>query len=286
MNSKAFILLTIFMLTACGGSDGNTANNTNDTNNGDGSGDDGTQIEKWWEPDVTDTWQWQLSGEINTGYDVDVYDIDLFETPDIVFETLHAQNRKIVCYFSAGSHEDWRDDANQFPAEVIGEPLDGWPGERWLDIRNDAVRDIMEARLDHAADRGCDGVEPDNIDGWSQVTGFDLSRADQLDYNRWLAAEAHSRGLAIALKNDVEQIPDLLEHFDFAVIEECFAYDECDALTPFVEAGKPVFVAEYEDKYVNDPAEREAICTRSQELGLHTLVLPLDLDDSFRFSCE
>ncbi len=63
---------------------------------------------------------------------------------------------------------------------------------------------LMRARLDLCQAKGFDAVEPDNIDGY-QVdggTGFPLTAGDQLRYNRWIAAEAHCRGLSIGLKND------------------------------------------------------------------------------------
>ena len=237
----------------------------------------------WYRPVPGTSWQWQLSGAINTGYDVTVYDIDLFDTDAALIAELQAAGRKVICYFSAGSYEEWRDDAARFPAEAVGETLDGWPDERWLDIRDAMVWQLMRQRLDLAQAKGCDGVEPDNITGYNNDTGFDLTAADQLNFNRFLAAEAHARGLAIGLKNDLEQIPALVGDFDFAVNEECFAYDECEAMLPFIEQGKAVFSAEYEDEFRRNP---EPICTRARELGFSTLILPLDLDDSFRIACS
>ena len=37
---------------------------------------------------------------------------------------------------------------------------------------------------------GCDGVEPDNVDGYVNDTGFDLTAGDQLDFNRFARGEA------------------------------------------------------------------------------------------------
>jgi hypothetical protein len=176
-----------------------------------------------------------------------MYDIDLFDAPQSVIDALHGDGRIVICYFSAGSYEDWRPDAAGFPQSVRGEPLDGWPGESWLDIRDlDALRPIMQARLDLAVQKACDGVEPDNVDGYSNNSGFPLTASDQLAYNIWLADEAHKRGLSIGLKNDLDQVPDLLPYFDWALNEQCFEYDECDTLLPFIQAGKAVFGVEYE----------------------------------------
>lgn len=42
-----------------------------------------------------------------------------------------------VVDFSAGTREDWRDDAEDFPEEAIGELLGDWEGEHWLDVNNE-----------------------------------------------------------------------------------------------------------------------------------------------------
>ncbi|WP_148863819.1 endo alpha-1,4 polygalactosaminidase [Marinobacter fonticola] len=239
----------------------------------------------WWQPQSGMSWQWQLQGTINTGYSVQVYDIDLFDTPVEMIESLQHSGQKVVCYFSAGSFEDWRPDADHFAAGDLGDPMGEWEGENWLDIRTQNVRDIMTDRMLLAKAKGCDGVEPDNIDGYTNATGLPLTYADQLDYNRFLAETAHRLELAIALKNDLSQVTDLVSHFDMAINEQCHKYNECHLLQPFIDAGKPVFNAEYGSKYVNDPAARDALCASSRLFGMHTLILPLALDDGFRLDC-
>lgn len=222
---------------------------------------------------------------LNTSLDVDVYDIDLFDSSEELIAALQARGADVICYFSAGSYENWRDDADEFPTAVLGNNLDGWLGEKWLDISNTALQSIMIARLDLAVDKGCDGVDPDNVDGYSNNTGFTLTAADQLAYNRWLADQAHARGLTIGLKNDLDQITDLVADFDFAVNEECFAYDECDFLSSFVLADKPVLHIEYGSEFYYPGPERDALCAQSAELGLQTLIMPDNLDGSFRIRC-
>ena len=198
-----------------------------------------------WQPKPGTSWQWQLQGPIDLSLAVDVYDIDLFDTPASTVQALQQSGKHVICYFSAGSFEPWRSDAAAFSAAVKGIKMDGWD-ELWLDIRAlEQLGPIMRARLDLAAQKGCDGVEPDNVDGYSNNSGFPLSAANQLAYNRFLATEAHARGLAIGLKNDLEQVKELEPYFDFAINEECFTYNECELLSPFVKAGKAVFGAEY-----------------------------------------
>lgn len=237
----------------------------------------------WWQPAPGTTWQWQLNGAIDTSYDVTMYDIDLFEAPQDVIDGLKANGRVVVCYFSAGSFERWRPDKADFPKAVKGKKLDGWPGEKWLDIRKLAVLAlIMEARLDLAVKMGCDGVEPDNIDGFTNDTGFPLTYADQLTYNVWLAAEAHERGLSIGLKNDLEQVPDLVDDFDWMLNEQCYQYDECDMLLPFVQADKAVFGVEYREEG-DDPRK---YCPAAVDSGFSWLVKTYDLGRSAPNACS
>ncbi len=234
----------------------------------------------WWHPAPGTSWQIQYAGlPIDTSLDVKVYNLDLVETDPKLIEQLHGSGRKVVCYFSAGSYEEWRPDAAQFPAMVLGKPLEGWPGERWLDVRQiAALGPIMGARLDLAATKNCDAVDPDNVDGYANPSGFPLTAQDQLNYNRWLAAEAHKRGLAIGLKNDLDQIGDLVGDFDFSVNEQCFQYDECDKLLPFIQANKPVWGIEYE-------GSTGSFCPKANQLNLDTIKKKMDLD-AWRESCR
>jgi hypothetical protein len=234
-----------------------------------------------WRPAPGTSWQWQLTDyPVDTSFDVRMYDIDLFDTPGATIDALHGEGRVVVCYFSAGSWEDWRPDAGDFPSGAIGNPLEGWEGESWLDTRDEGVRDVMRARLDLAVERGCDGVEPDNVDGYTNDPGFPLTYATQLDYNRFLAAEAHARGLSVGLKNDLDQIEDLVGDFDWALNEECFGYDECELLLPFIDAGKAVFQVEYGDASLADE-----ICPRANDMDFDTLIKNLDLD-AWRVACR
>jgi hypothetical protein len=203
-------------------------------------------VDDRWRPAPGTSWQWQLSGTIDTTIDVEMYDIDLFDTPTATISDLKAAGRAVICYFSAGSWEDWRPDAGDYPPEVLGNPLDGWPGERWVDIRRiDLLGPILEARLDLASGKGCTGVEPDNMDAYQNGSGFPLQAGDQLTFNRWVAARAHARGLSVGLKNDLDQVPDLVADFDWALNEQCYEYAECHLLQPFIDAGKAVFGVEY-----------------------------------------
>lgn len=94
----------------------------------------------------------------------------------------------------------------------------------------------------------------------------------------WLANQAHRRGLSVALKNDVEQVEDLVDYFDFALNEECFTYDECDLLAPFVDAGKAVFGVEYE-------LDTDEFCPQANDLNFNFLKKKLSLR-AWRVACR
>jgi hypothetical protein len=213
---------------------------------------------RWRPAPTTQSWQWQLQGRIDTGVDASVFDVDGFETPASTVRELHRQGRRAVCYLDVGSWESFRPDAKRFPRSVLGDRYEGFPNERWLDIRRfHSFAGILERRFDICAHKGFDAVEPDNLAGFENKTGFPLTAVDQLRFNRWVARQVHARDMSVALKNDPTQVGALLGDFDFAIVEQCFQYRECGLYRPFVEAGKAVFEAEYEldpSKYCDQAA--------------------------------
>lgn len=239
----------------------------------------------WWQPSPGISWQWQLTDlPIDQSFDVDVYDIDMFDNDASTVATLHAQGRVVLCYISVGSWEDWRPDADDFPSVILGNDYEGWPGEKWLDIRRiDLLAPIMRARLDLCQAKGFDGVEPDNVDGYTNDTGFPLTYQDQLAYNTWLANEAHARGLSIGLKNDEAQALDLVSHFDWAMTEDCFADEWCEEIAPFTDAGKAVLAAEYTDQFTTNQFLNQ-VCPQAGVMSLDVILKDRDLD-AWRQGC-
>ncbi len=237
----------------------------------------------WYKPEPGVSWQIQLQGELDLSIDAALYEVDLFDTDAEVIAKMHQDGKRVLCYFNGGAYEEWREDEGSFPSEALGKDMDGWEGEKWLDIRNSGLIPVMQKRLDLAVSKGCDGVDPDNMDSYNNDTGFPLTYDDQLGYNRYIANEARKRGLAVALKNDLEQIGDLVAYFDLAVNEQCHAYNECEMLLPFIDQNKAVLNIEYDQSYISQPAP---VCQESQALGIDTLILPYDLDGSWRISCD
>lgn len=235
------------------------------------------------------TWNYVLKNPIAKPSEIDtkisVWGIDLVDNTAATISTMKGKGANVVCYFSAGSYEDWRPDASKFQSKDLGKDLDGWPGEKWLDIRSTNVRNIMKSRLDLAVQKGCNGVDPDNVDGYDNDNGFDLQESDAIDYIIFLANEAHKRGLTVSLKNAGAIIPDVIDCVDFSVNEQCHQYNECDTYAAFIKKNKPVFHVEYpkgDDVNDNNPvsdATKNAICKDSTATGFSTIIKNINLDD-------
>lgn len=165
-----------------------------------------------WQPQAGIKWQIQLENPVDDiSMDADVFDIDLFDNTNATISKIHAKGAKVICYFSAGTYEDWRSDANKFVDSDFGNEMEDWPGERWLDVHSANVRQIMTSRLDMAQKKGCDGVDPDNIDAYGNDNGLSLTEADSINYLNFLSSEAHSRGMSVGLKNGGDIIPSVIE---------------------------------------------------------------------------
>ena len=225
----------------------------------------------WQAAPTTAPWQWQLQGKIDTSVAACVFDVDGFETPRATVAALHSSGRVAICYLDVGSWESYRPDAKRFPRSVLGRRYEGFPNERWLDIAHfHRFAPILARRFRICAHKGFDAVEPDNLAGFENRTGFPLTAAEQLRFNRWVATRVHALGMAVALKNDPRQVGALLGHFDFAIVEQCFQYEECGSYEPFVRAGKAVFEAEYE-------LEPGDYCEGAKSLGFSAIRKTYDL---------
>ncbi|NNM50773.1 MAG: endo alpha-1,4 polygalactosaminidase [Pseudomonadales bacterium] len=286
--SRLFLFLVIFYwLTACG----NSTTNSSASN----SGGSVAQLSlephplannKGWVPASQASYALQLTGTPNMAAPIQVAEIDLFDTPSTTIRLWQQQSMHVICYFSAGTRESWRPDSASFSQAVIGLADAGWSGENWIDIRSLQVRQIMLARLDLAVSKGCDGVDPDNVNGYTNATGFPLTAQDQLDFNVVLANAAHSRGLATALKNDSPQIALLANYVDFAINEQCHESGDCQLYQPLLQASKLVVNIEYSSTYVqNTQGAFTQLCQQNQAMGIETLILPQSLNGSYRYTC-
>lgn len=239
---------------------------------------------------------WQLTGTINVnGLDGEtgnkVYDTDLWETSQSTIDQLHAKNTKVICYFSAGTAENWRDDFNQFlyPGDRSNNLLPDWDGEYFVDTTSAHARLLMTNRMDLAVTKKCDAIEIDNLDTYTYNSGLPLTEATELDYITYLANAAHDRGLAIGLKN----VPDLVyktvggkalhTYFDFSLTEQCYQYSECDNLKAFIDTNKAVFIVEYMSNNTNFTTN---VCPQAIASNFDAYNMNLALDGTKRIACR
>ncbi len=222
------------------------------------------------------SFQYQLVDEVNIDVDAELFVVDLFNAEVEIIDALHAQGKVVVAYVSAGTHEPYRDDADLFPASTVGQPLESYPNESWLDVRAPAVRELMAARLDLARDNGFDGVLPTSLSAHLHDSGFDLTAEDQLDYGLWFAAEVRERGLTPGLA-DLAQLDRMVDSIDWAMHFGCIARGDCAELSPFIAQGKPVFDLEYE-------GEIATVCDEAERYGVTAILKNRRLDD-YRVAC-
>lgn len=246
-----------------------------------------SKVPNWWKPAGKLRWYTDYSGSIpsaSKNVDVVVLSLNTVIQNASEVEELRKAGKKVVCYTNSGALEDGHWDMDLLKAtlkkfnlkesDLIGKQMEGYEGERWLNIRQLKVMEVLvEARFKEALAAGCDAVDPDNVEAWitgqdgglrdlyrskgmaavivearknvKSHTSFDISYNDQLAYNELIANIAHRNCLAIDLKNDVYQIDKLASTFDFAVNEQCHHCKWCDFYKPFVKLNKPVFGLEY-----------------------------------------
>ncbi|KAI8716530.1 Alpha-galactosidase [Fusarium sp. LHS14.1] len=274
-----------------GGDDDSSGDDDQDDS---GSGDDtsggDTNRTSIWQPEVGAAWQIILIKPIEIGDDgkvtpdVDIYDIDLYDNDESTFSALHKAGKKVICYFSAGSWEDWRDDKDDFDETDLGDELDGWPDERWLNVSSPAVRTIIKKRIEYAADKGCDAIDPDNVDGFQNENGLGLTSDDAVSFVKFLADTAASFNMSTGLKNAGDIIPDVISDVHFSVNEQCVEYAECETFAEFVDNDKPVFHIEYPKGTPNKVSSKDAseICSQKGKAAgtenFSTVIKTMDLN--------
>lgn len=213
--------------------------------------EDETIILDYYKPTIGDTFEWRLDSiglnEVNQ-YSCDIIDIDAFSASKELIDAFHARGIKVIAYISVGTIENYRPDAALLPTDIIGEIYPSWPDERFLNIREiDKMRAFISSRFDMIKQKGFDGIEPDNMDGYGEENGFQLTLDDTKLFCDWIIEEAHSRGLSIGQKNTEELVPVMYKKFDWVLTEDVFDANTQNDYSQYISLGKPVFSAEYTD---------------------------------------
>lgn len=221
--------------------------------------------------------QYQITGELDTSVDAELFIIDLFDTQLAQIRALHAAGRTVIAYISVGSLERWRDDVDVFPPSAVGSTLAAYPNEAWLDTRAAGVRSAMRARFEYAQTQGFDGVFASTLGAYRRDSGFELDQDDELDYLRFLSESAQALQLNIGLSGDFELSASLAGVFDWALAEGCVAANNCSELSPLRAAGAPLFDLELD-------GDRASVCQRAASDGISVTFKRRD-DDAFRAAC-
>jgi hypothetical protein len=270
-------------------------------------------------PSITDT-TYPAAGSAN------IWDTDMFQDSNVanagvptgsspVVTALHAAGDYSICYIEAGAYQTGFPDDSNFAAADYGSGanqygMQGWSGEWWYNIAGFAnytagqpssltgaapnIAAGLDQRIKDCKTEGQDGVEPDDLDGYTNSgdtgvkgAGWGLTQADSAGFERWLAYDTHSNGLAIFQKNDPPNSVADASTFDGMIIEECNFYDDPCAgsggdVTPYLTAGKPVLNAEY----TSDNETTAKFCSADESLGITGALYDLDLDGKTYQPCE
>ncbi len=224
-------------------------------------------------------WDWQIGATDETHVGVPegirLIDLDAFGTSAATVARLKAAGLYTVCYINAGSYEPYRPDAARYPARLkLGVDPD-WTDEAFVDVRDvfrpaSVLAGVLRDRLRLCRDKGFEAVEPDNLQNDENVPGGVITLQEQVDFNGWLADEAHALGLAIFQKNGPDKVllrdrtgQRLADKFDGILNESCQRYDECAPLAEYVRRGKPALNVEYDQKFLN--------CAEAHRLGISSM---------------
>jgi hypothetical protein len=208
--------------------------------------------------------QYQITDDLDTQVDADLFVVDLFDTDSAQVTQLHNAGRIVIAYVSVGTLESWRPDAARFPRAAAGKMLSQYPDEVWLDVRDADVRSVMQARFQRAVDKGFDGVFASTVGAYKQDSGFALTREDELGYHQFLTGAAHALRLNIGMSSDFELSRELAAEYDWAIANSCIAKDTCAAFAPLQAKGLPVFDLETD-------GDHAAVCEKAKSVGVEVV---------------
>ncbi len=238
----------------------------------------------------------------------------------VIVHDMHVANKYAICYVEAGAYQKgFPDDGNFAPADygATGSyptqrfnrryQMAGYSDEYYLNIAGFAgytpgatltgtaanIATALSERIAGCHAEGMDGVEPDDLDGYTNNSasgarggGWGLTQADAAGFEQWLAYTAHNDDLAIFQKNDGANTTADYRTFDGMIIEECNFYDDpCgaggDNVQDYLNLGKPVLDAEY----TQDGETTAKFCSADNRVGITGSLFSVDLNGSFYQSC-
>ncbi|GGL81601.1 endo alpha-1,4 polygalactosaminidase [Deinococcus aerolatus] len=231
-------------------------------------------------------WDWQIGASsdsaIRVASDVKLIDIDGFTASAAKVAELKKQGLYTVCYIDAGSYEPGRPDSGRYPSYLKIQQDPDWPAEYFLDVTdvfrpNSVLAGILTDRMKMCRDKGFDALEPDNLQNDENVRGGRITTQQQIDFNGWIADQAHLHGLAVFQKNGPDKIllrdrtgKMMVDKFDGILNEECQQFGECGPLAEYTRRGKLALNVEYR-------SGASLNCTLMAQLGVNAIKKDLNL---------
>lgn len=233
----------------------------------------------WWKPQAGVTFDWLLDNpDPNVSFSSDVVDVDAFETPIETISALHALGKKVIAYVSVGTIEGTRPDGNLLPSGVVGKVYPEWPDEKWVDIRQiSKIKPWLLSRFSMISNKKFDAIEPDNLDGYSNDSGFNLTILDEKKFCDSIITYAHLYGLGIGQKNLPEFSAEFSEKFDWALTEDAYNQGWAKDMMPYIDKKKPVFIVEYTDM-MSQQIFDNTVCTDSKKRAYSAILKNRNLD--------
>lgn len=129
----------------------------------------------------------------------------------------------------------------------------------------------MRNRIRLAKRKGCDAIDPDNVDVATNDNGKNLTQADAIAFIKKIANESHRQRMAFGLKNAQDTLTQVMNITDFAVNEQCAQEEDgvqgCASYGNFTKLGRPVYHIEYTN-YTTNPTTLELnLCSSSPALS-------------------
>jgi len=234
-----------------------------------------SNVEARWKPTPGTTWNYVLGHDVDLSVEkAQVIDMDVRKSVSKI-EALHKAGKKVICYFSGGTLEDFREDYKDFKAVkgLVKNAYEDWPDEYWLDFRVEGIKPLIKKRMQQAVSKKCDGIEVDNLDGYQmdevQRWSKPLTKSDTVKYAKWLANTAHDLGISIGLKNVPAILDYVADYYDFAINESCVRYkNECAMYKNFIRSGKAVFGI----TYGSFSGQLNSLCRELNGVGISMIV--------------
>lgn len=244
--------------------------------------------DNYYKPLIGDSFEWCLDSialtQVNQ-YTCKIIDVDAFSATKELVDAFHARGIKVIAYISVGTIENYRPDSTLLPLEIIGNIYPAWPDERFLNIREiEKMKPFIVSRFDMIKQKGFDGIEPDNMDGYNEINGFDLTLNDTKLFCEWIIEEAHNRGLSIGQKNTEELTPSLYKKFDWALTEDVFNLNTQNDYSQYISVNKPVFSAEYTD-VMSTTDFNTFVCSKAKQLKYFAFLKHRDLTQ-WKYECK